>query len=135
MKKSLSFLLVLGCASGVTPNLEAAPKKAPKRPAKAQAVGPRVNENKATPVARIRAPKGFKVDLVYSVPGGDQGSWVNLGLDNKNRIIASDQFGGLYRFPAPKPGLPVDPKSVKKMPVDIRAVNGIPGPSTRSMSR
>ena len=26
------------------------------------------------------------------------GSWVNLCLDGKNRIIASDQFGGLYRL-------------------------------------
>lgn len=126
MKKSLSILLALGCASGAAPDLNAAAKKAaPKRPAKPAQVGPRINENQATPVARIRAPKGFKVELVYSVPGVDQGSWVNLGLDNKNRIIASDQFGGLYRFPAPKPGKPVDPKSVKKIPVDIRAVNGI----------
>ena len=84
-----------------------------------------INENQATPVDRITVPKGFKVELIYSVPGPDHGSWVNLGLDNKNRIIASDQFGGLYRFPAPPLGQPLDPKTIKKIPVDIRAVNGI----------
>ena len=28
----------------------------------------------------------------------------SIFMDDKNRIIASDQFGGLYRFPAPKAG-------------------------------
>ena len=115
-----SLALAVACASSAL----AAPKKKA-RPRRPQQVGPAINENKATPVDRIRALPGFKVELVYSVPGVQQGSWVNLGLDNKNRIIASDQFGGLYRFPVPAKGKPVDPKTVKKIPVDIRAVNGI----------
>lgn len=84
-----------------------------------------INENRATPVDKITAPDGFKVELLYSVPSESQGSWVNLGLDGKNRIIASDQFGGLYRFSAPAPGEALDPDSVEKIPVDIRAVNGM----------
>jgi putative heme-binding domain-containing protein len=122
--KSIARLCLLALSLGLVQSaLEAAPKK--KRARKPQQVGPRVNENQATPVGRITAPEGFKVELIYSVPGVGQGSWVNLGLDNKNRIIASDQFGGLYRFPAPPKGKPVDPKTIKKIPIDIRAVNGI----------
>ena len=83
------------------------------------------NENTATPVNRIKAPDGFKVELLYSVPSETQGSWVNLCTDDKGRIIACDQYGGLYRFPAPTAGQALDPASIEKMPVDIRAVNGM----------
>jgi putative heme-binding domain-containing protein len=88
-------------------------------------VGPAINENKATPVDRIRVAKDFKVELLYSVPGENQGSWVNLCIDHKGRILASDQYGGLYRFNAPPAGQPLDPTKVEKMPVDIRAANGL----------
>lgn len=84
-----------------------------------------VNENRATQVDKITVPEGFQVELLYSVPGDTQGSWVNLGLDGKNRLIASDQFGPLYRFPAPAPGKPLDPADIEEIPAKIRAVNGM----------
>ena len=59
------------------------------------------------------------------MPGETQGSWVNLCADDKGRIYASDQYGGLYRFTPPAPGQALDPKDVQKLPVDIRAVNGM----------
>jgi putative heme-binding domain-containing protein len=99
----------------------AAPKPKPAKKATGAAIG----ENKATPVERIKAPKDFKVELLYSVPGGDQGSWVALCHDPKGRIYASDQYGGLYRFPAPAPGEVIKPESVEKVPVEMRAVNGM----------
>lgn len=40
---------------------------------------------------------GFKAELVYTVPKSTQGSWVSLALDNKQRLIAGDQNGGLFR--------------------------------------
>ena len=89
------------------------------------AVGPAIKENIATPVARIKAAKDFQVELLYSVPGGDQGSWVNLCNDDKGRIYASDQYGGLFRFTPPPAGQPLDPASVEKVPADVRAVNGM----------
>ena len=55
-------------------------------------------DTKATPIESISVKDGFEVDLLFTVPKEKLGSWVNLCLDNKNRIIASDQFGGLYRF-------------------------------------
>ena len=53
------------------------------------------------------------------------GSWVNLCLDNKNRIIASDQFGGLYRFQVPANGNSAQESDIEKIPANIRAANGL----------
>jgi len=95
------------------------------KPARPQAVGPAIGANVATPVSNIKTLPDFKVELLYSVPGGDQGSWVNLCTDDKGRIYASDQYGGLYRFNAPAAGQPLKAQDVQKVPADIRAVNGM----------
>jgi putative heme-binding domain-containing protein len=125
-----SFLgLVLGLSTVTAPaaekNAPAKGKAAAKRPARPTTVGPAINENQATPVNRITAPEGFEVELLYSVPGESQGSWVALCTDPRGRLIVSDQFGGLYRFAPPAPGQPLDPAAVEKVPADIRAVNGM----------
>jgi putative heme-binding domain-containing protein len=96
--------------------------KGPGRPAE---VGPAIGENVATPVSRIKAPEGFQVELLYSVPGVELGSWVALCADDKGRLYASDQYGGLYRFPAPAPGATIPNEAVEKVPAEIRAVNGM----------
>ena len=76
-------------------------KAKPKRP---DAVGPTIGANVATPVSNIKTLMDFKVELIYSVPGGEQGSWVNLTTDDAGRIYVSDQYGMLYRFKAPAAG-------------------------------
>ena len=83
------------------------------------------NENKATPPERIRAPKGFEVELIHSVDSKEQGSWVNLCLDGQGHVIVSDQYGGLYRFAPPALGETLQPSSIKPVPANIRAVNGM----------
>ncbi|MBT4693287.1 MAG: c-type cytochrome [Planctomycetaceae bacterium] len=85
----------------------------------------KTGQNNATPVSHIKVAPGFKVELLYSVPSKDQGSWVNLCVDNKGRIIVSDQFGGLYRMQPPAAGSPLDPGSIETVPAPIRAVNGM----------
>ncbi len=50
------------------------------------------------PAGSFRAPAGFVVELVYKVPSAQQGSWVSLCVDPKGRILASDQYGKLYRI-------------------------------------
>ena len=92
---------------------------------KSKAVGAAVGGNTATPVDLITAAEGFKVELLYSVPSQEQGSWVNLCTDDRGRLLVSDQFGGLYRITPPPPGKPVSAGSVEKVPADIRAVNGM----------
>jgi putative heme-binding domain-containing protein len=95
------------------------------KPKRADAVGPAIGANVATPVSNIKTLPDFKVELLYSVPGGEQGSWVNLCTDDKGRIYASDQYGGLYRFPVPAAGQLLNPADVQKLPTEIRAVNGM----------
>ena len=99
-----------------------AAKAKPKRP---DAVGPAIGANVATPVSNIKTLPDFRVELLYSVPGGEEGSWVNLCTDDKGRIYASDQYGGLYRFKMPAPGQTLSQSDVQKVPADIRAVNGM----------
>ena len=81
--------------------------------------------NTATPIDRIKVAKGFKAELLYSVPSETQGSWVNLCTDNKGRLLVSDQFGGLYRITPPKFGQTLTAADVQSVPADIRAVNGM----------
>ena len=49
----------------------------------------------APSVEQIRLPEGFKIELLYSVPRDDQGSWVAMCQDDKGRLIVSDQHGGI----------------------------------------
>ncbi|MEQ9407364.1 MAG: c-type cytochrome [Fuerstiella sp.] len=125
--------LVLNIANAQQPPAQqqpaAAKQKKPAKPAprkkRPQTVGPAIGGNKATPIDRITAAKGFQVELLYSVPGQEQGSWVNLCTDNKGRLLVSDQFGGLYRITPPPAGQTVEAAAVEKVPADIRAVNGM----------
>jgi len=54
---------------------------------------------------QMRVPTGFVSELIYAVPEGE-GSWVALCNEIGGRMIASDQYGYLYRIsPA---GIPSD---------------------------
>ena len=108
-----------------TASQKAKNKQVQKKKPRQRTVGSAIGGNKATPINRVKAAKGFKVELLYSVPGKEQGSWVNLCTDDKGRIIVSDQYGGLYRVSPPAVGEPVDSTTVEKVPADIRAVNGM----------
>ncbi len=99
----------------------AAAKPKPRKNVPGEAIG----ANKATPIDRITVAKDFSIELLYSVPGKDQGSWVNLCVDPKGRLIVSDQFGSLYRLTPPAAGQTLKPSDVVKVPADIRAVNGM----------
>ena len=58
----------------------------------------------ATEASAIITASDFKVELLYAVPNDDQGSWVCLTVDPKGRLIAGDQYGGLYRITPPPVG-------------------------------
>lgn len=79
----------------------------------------------ATPVSRIKAAEGFKVELLYSVPAEKHGSWVNLCTDDKGRLLVSDQFGGLYRLKPPATDQTLTESDIQPVPAKIRAVNGM----------
>ena len=54
--------------------------------------------------AALQVAPGFKVELIYTVPKEDQGSWVALTVDPKGRIYAGDQYGAVYRLTVPPVG-------------------------------
>ncbi|HEX4415881.1 MAG TPA: c-type cytochrome [Lacipirellulaceae bacterium] len=78
----------------------------------------------ATPAKNIHVPEGFKVELLYSVPKEQEGSWVNICVDPKGRLIVSDQYGSLYRIAPPAIGSSDKPK-VERIPVEIGMAHGL----------
>ena len=59
-----------------------------------------LNRVDAPPTEKVTALPGFKVERIYTVPK-EQGSWVAMTLDDKGRLLTSDQYGGLYRMALP----------------------------------
>lgn len=49
---------------------------------------------------KFKVAEGFKLEKIYDVKKGE-GSWVGLTEDDKGRLIATDQYGGLYRITVP----------------------------------
>lgn len=125
MKQLLRFTALTLTLGLLAATAQDAKKKAGAKKAPGPNAGLTVNENKATPLERIKVLKDFKVELLHSVPAAEQGSWVNLCTDGKGRIIASDQYGGLFRFAPPAPGKALDPETIEKIPAAIRAANGL----------
>jgi putative heme-binding domain-containing protein len=94
--------------------------KPPRKPAAPEGKTPA-----AAPGSALKAAKDFKVELLYSVPKDTQGSWVNLCVDPKGRLIASDQYGPLYRItPPPLEGNAADTK-VEKLDLPLGEAHGL----------
>lgn len=55
----------------------------------------------ATPAAQLEIATGFRVDLLYTVPKEDQGSWVGITYDSQGRLYSTDQYGDVYRITPP----------------------------------
>ena len=61
--------------------------------------------------SNLTLPEGFVGEAIYDVPAA-QGSWVSLTHDPQGRLIASDQYGKLYRVTL-APSVQVEPIQVK----------------------
>jgi putative heme-binding domain-containing protein len=79
----------------------------------------------ATPAAAVKIKEGFQVELLYSVPKDDQGSWVAMTEDDKGRLIVSDQYGALYRVTPPAIGADAADTKVERIPVDFGHCQGL----------
>ncbi|MFT7641154.1 MAG: hypothetical protein ACI9G1_002899, partial [Pirellulaceae bacterium] len=112
-------------AASPTDATKASRRQLQQRPTFISSPAQQAGGNTATPIDRITAAPGFEVELLYSVPSEEQGSWVNLCTDNKGRLLVSDQFGGMYRITPPPAGKPVDASAIEKVPAKIRAINGM----------
>ena len=111
-------------APAATPPSDAPKPAARKRrnaPAAAQPADAATPAAAAAPAAaaKLKVAPGFKVETVYDVPLNQQGSWVAIALDDKGRLLASDQgTKGLFRITLPG-------GAVEKMPVDISGAQGL----------
>jgi putative heme-binding domain-containing protein len=82
-------------------------------------------EPSATAGESLKVAKDFKAELLYSVPKDVQGSWVNMTVDPKGRLIVSDQYGPLYRItPPPVGGRPEETK-VEKLNLPLGGAHGL----------
>ncbi|MEQ1858988.1 MAG: c-type cytochrome [Chthoniobacteraceae bacterium] len=78
----------------------------------------------ATSPATMHVAKGFKVELLYAVPGETQGSWVAMAIDPKGRLTVSDQYGDLYTITPPPLGSSAAPV-VEKIAAPIGEATGL----------
>ena len=105
------------------------PKPASKLGAAAQAQSkPGATVITATPVEGLKIAKGFRVELLHTVPKETEGSWVSMCVDPKGRLIVCDQKGGLFRVtvpPATKIGEQAKPLGIEKIEVDIGEAQGL----------
>jgi putative heme-binding domain-containing protein len=73
--------------------------------------------------ANIKIAQDFQIDLLYTVPKDEQGSWVAMCLDPMGRLIVSDQNGALYRVTLP--GTPAAAIKVDKINLDVGFAHGL----------
>jgi putative heme-binding domain-containing protein len=86
---------------------------------------PKPKQSAATPAESLKVLKGFKAELLYSVPKDTQGSWVNLCVDPKGRLITSDQYGPLYRITPPAFGGKAEETKVEKLDLPLGGAHGL----------
>ncbi len=72
----------------------------------------------------IKTLPGFKVELIHKVSKSDEGSWVGLTVDDQGRILATDQYGGLFRLTPPPVGSG-DKAQVEKLSAGINGAHGL----------
>jgi hypothetical protein len=66
-------------------------------------------------VAKLKLPDGFVAEHIYSPGEHEQGSWVGMTFDDKGRLIATDQYGAIYRLEIPAIGSDSLAPKVEKM--------------------
>ncbi len=82
------------------------------------------NPDEAIDPKDIEVVKDFKVELLYTVPKEEQGSWVSMTVDPKGRLILCDQYGGLYRATVPPVGSG-DKTQIEALPAKIGGAHGL----------
>ena len=68
-------------------------------------------------------PPGFKVEELVSVQKETQGSWVSVCVDPKGDLIASDQYGFLWKI-TPPPAGQADGAKVEQVKINAGKISG-----------
>jgi putative heme-binding domain-containing protein len=75
--------------------------------------------------AKVTVPAGFECQLLYNVPLKEQGSWVSMTVDNKGRLVVSDEKDkGLYQIEINETPAEIN-LNVSKLPVNMSGVQGM----------
>ncbi len=76
-------------------------------------------------INKLKLPDGFRAEHLYGPSENEQGSWVSMAFDDKGRMLASDQYGSIYRMEFPPIGTDSIPSKVKieKLQFDITDAN------------
>ncbi len=75
--------------------------------------------------AELSLPEGFRYEVLYSPMAEDSSSWVSLAVDGKGRLLASDQYGALYRVEPVPIGDDPNGTKVEKLDIDIGRAQGL----------
>ena len=70
-------------------------------------------EPKDTKITNLKLPEGFHAERLYGPSAKGEGSWVSMTFDDKGRIIASDQYGAIYRLKVPAIGDTITKTSIE----------------------
>ena len=68
-------------------------------------------------LTKLKLQPGFEAEHLYSPADNDQGSWVAMAFDNKDRLITADQYGALYRLELPAIGSEVLTPKIEKLKI------------------
>jgi hypothetical protein len=74
-------------------------------------------------VANLKLPAGFHADHLYGPSENEEGSWVSMTFDGKGRLLASDQYGAIYRMQIPAIGDTVTKIKIEKINIPGNAAN------------
>ncbi|MCW3113473.1 MAG: heme-binding protein [Segetibacter sp.] len=71
-------------------------------------------------IQKLKLQPNFKAEHLYSPSEAGNGSWVSMTFDDKGRMIASDQYGYLYRLTIPPVGADTNTNKLKVERLDIQ---------------
>ena len=72
------------------------------------------------PADAFKLADGFAIELLHEVAAESEGSWVSLTVDPQGRLIACDQYGGLFRI-----DVSVDPVTVEPLAIEFQGAQGL----------
>ena len=68
-------------------------------------------------ITNLKLPEGFHAERLYGPSAKGEGSWVSMTFDNKGRMIASDQYGSMYRLIIPKIGDAINKVKIEELKI------------------
>lgn len=80
-------------------------------------------------IASLKLPAGFHADHLYGPSANQEGSWVSMTFDDKGRILASDQYGSIYRMVVPAIGDTVSKVKIEEIQIPLE--DGKPGDTAK----